>query len=111
MPRANPQQDKKYYSCHPRQTHGDFHNKIGPLRHFAAARPFGRFSERMCCKTRLGTRLDLSIAEPVGVLPLYRLTALPIFTLAGLCGTGDWRRRRRAAKKFDEAPEILSGCG
>jgi hypothetical protein len=29
MPRANPQQDKKYYSCHPRQTHGDFHNKIG----------------------------------------------------------------------------------
>jgi hypothetical protein len=46
MPRANPQQDKKYYSCHPRQTHGDFHNKIGPLRHFAAARPFGRFSEK-----------------------------------------------------------------
>ena len=32
MPRANPQQDKKYYSCHPRQTHGDFHNKIGPGR-------------------------------------------------------------------------------
>jgi hypothetical protein len=29
MPRANPQQNKKYYSCDPRQTHGDFHNKIG----------------------------------------------------------------------------------
>ena len=30
MPRANPQQDKKYYSYDPRQTHSDFHNKIGP---------------------------------------------------------------------------------
>ena len=29
MPRANPQQDKKYYSYDPRQTHSDFHNKIG----------------------------------------------------------------------------------
>jgi len=32
MPRANPQQNKKYYSCDPRQTHGDFHNKIGQER-------------------------------------------------------------------------------
>jgi hypothetical protein len=29
MPRSNPQQDEKYCSCDPRQTHGDFHNKIG----------------------------------------------------------------------------------
>jgi hypothetical protein len=29
MPRANPQQDKKYYSYDPRQTHSDFHSKIG----------------------------------------------------------------------------------
>jgi hypothetical protein len=34
MPRANPQQDKKYYSYDPRQTHSDFHNKIGPSRHY-----------------------------------------------------------------------------
>ena len=30
MPRAIPQQDKKYYSYDPRQIHSDFHNKIGP---------------------------------------------------------------------------------
>ena len=45
---------------------------------------------RTCCKTRLGTRLDLSIAEPVGVLPTVPFDGvIPIFTLAGLCGTGD----------------------
>jgi hypothetical protein len=63
----------------------------------------------LCCKTLLlsSAGVDLSIAQLLvfSALP-YRETRLA----DRLRGTGDWRRRRRAAEELDEAPQILSGC-
>jgi hypothetical protein len=58
MPRSNPQQDEKYCSCDPRQTHGDFHNKIGPSRHSRLGRETVAIGEKQT--------LIFTGAEPLG---------------------------------------------
>src|ERR1700733_13223540 len=52
MPRANPQQDKKYYSYDPRQTHSDFHNKIGQK----ATSVTGEYRRTILCKFWMRSR-------------------------------------------------------
>ena len=55
MPRSNPQQDEKYCSCDPRQTHGDFHNKIG---------------QRQSCECSLPSLYGLNHSDELPPLPI-----------------------------------------
>ncbi len=69
MPRSNPQQDEKYCSCDPRQTHGDFHNKIGQQVWpgiFHTASWFGP-----------------ALPVPAGVTPLAKMTLMSVLVRLG----------------------------
>jgi hypothetical protein len=69
-------------------------------------------SNRGECVAKLGYFCGLA---GLSVGQLVAFSAVPFdgrqIRLAGLRGTGDYRRWRRAAEELDEAPQVLSGCG
>jgi hypothetical protein len=68
MPRANPQQNKKYYSCDPRQTHGDFHNKIGHEQTSAAL-----FGSALLSWPNLATEVKRAINDADVTVSLWKI--------------------------------------